>query len=340
MAAIEPMAKFVPEPNVPLTLERLTQFLRNPVKAFFKQRLQVAFDETPDDDADDESFGVDGLQQYGLLRDLLASATAEPDETHEEICVNKSLLKLRKSGDLPLKVFGDIEQEALKQTLTLMLGAWHTEQAAFPNAAIRQSVRCEEGSVVLEDWIDHLRGRDAQEQAEEPLSSAVAWLDLQPSKLLFKAKKTYFARPDKLLGAWVRCLAIAASGARVQGILVGRDGLVRIAPFPQEEAVTALQGLLRLWLEGMNTPLPLPSKTALAFVAGDKPSVTYEGGHMTTGEVKEPCLARMYPDYDALTEDGRFEDLARTVYEPLLKWSKNLTAEPHAAQEESSEVAA
>jgi len=340
MPAVEPQAMFVPEANVPLTLDRLTQFLRNPVKAFFKHRLQVAFDETPDDAADDESFSVNDLQQYGLLRDLLASATAEPDETQEEICVNQSLTKLRKSGDLPLKVFGDIEQEDLKQTLTVMLGAWHAEQAAFPNAASRQSVRCEEDSVVLEDWIDHLRSGDTQPDSQTALNSTVAWLELQPSKLLYKVKKDYFARPEKLLGAWVRCLAIAASGAQVQGILVGRDGVVRIPPFPQVEAVTELRGLLRLWLNGMNAPLPLPSKTALAFVDGANAVTTYEGAYMASAEVEDPCLARMYPDFEALTEDGRFEALARTVYEPLLKWSKVLTAAPHAIQEESAEVAA
>jgi exodeoxyribonuclease V gamma subunit len=340
LPVIEPMATFIPEPNVPLTLERLTQFLRNPVKAFFKQRLQIVFDETPDEDADDESFGVDALQQYGLLRDLLAIASAQPNQTDEEICVTESLAKLRRSGDLPLKVFGDIEQEALKQTMTQMLSAWHAEQAAFPNAAVRQSVRCEEGSVVLEDWIDHLRISDTQQQGEDSLSCPVAWLELQPSNLLSKAKRNVVARPEKLLGAWVRCLAIAASGAQVQGILVGRDGVVRIPPCPQEHAVSLLRGLLGVWLAGMNAPLPLPPKTALAFIADAKPTESYDGGHMITGEVKEPCLARMYPDFEALIDDGRFEDLAHTVYEPLLEWSKNLTVKAHAALEESSEVAA
>jgi hypothetical protein len=38
--------------------------------------------------------------------------------------------------------------------------------------------------------------------------------------------------------------------------------------------------------------------------------------------------------------DGRFEDLAHVVYGPLLQWAQQLTAEPHATQEESQEVAA
>jgi exodeoxyribonuclease V gamma subunit len=333
LPGIEPLAPFLPTPNVPLTLSQLTQFLRNPVKSFFRQRLQVVFDKTLDEDADDESFSVDGLQQFGLLQDLLASAMAEPDQTQEQLCVQNSLAKLRKSGILPLKVFGDIEQEVLEQTVTRMLGSWRAEKAAFPNNASRQSVHFRVGAVVLEDWVDHLRGLDTLTEAENALKSPVAWLELQPSKLLLTSKNGYAARPEKLLGAWVRCLAIASSGAHVQGILVGRDGVVRIPPFPQAEAIPALQALLQVWLEGMNAPLPLPFKTALAWVAEKNAVTTYEGTYMISAEVEDACLARMYPDYEALTADGRFEELAQSVYEPLLKWSKQLTAEPHAALE-------
>jgi exodeoxyribonuclease V gamma subunit len=93
LAPIEPMAPFVPSPNVPLTLSQLTQFLRNPVKAFFRHRLQVVFDETQEENADDESFGVDGLQRYGLLGQLLATATVklgdkQPNEAQEQVRVS------------------------------------------------------------------------------------------------------------------------------------------------------------------------------------------------------------------------------------------------------------
>jgi exodeoxyribonuclease V gamma subunit len=126
----------------------------------------------------------------------------------------------------------------------------------------------------------------------------------------------------------------------VQGVLVGRDGVVRIPSMPQADAIGALKVLLQLWLDGMNAPLPLPSKTALALVAEKNAVTAYEGGYMANAEADEACLARLYPDYDALIEDGRFEDLAHAVYGPLLKWAQQLTAEPHATQEEHQEVAA
>jgi exodeoxyribonuclease V gamma subunit len=78
----------------------------------------------------------------------------------------------------------------------------------------------------------------------------------------------------------------------------------------------------------------------LAWVAGKNAVTTYEGAFMASAEADEACLARMYPDYDALTEDGRFEVLAHAVYGPLLQWAQQITAEPHATLEASQEVAA
>ena len=46
----------------------------------------------------------------------------------------------------------------------------------------------------------------------------------------------------------------------------------------------------------------------------------YQGGHHQFGEVQEPCLARVYPDFEALVHDGRFQHLAQQVYGPLLAW--------------------
>ena len=340
-AAVEPMPPFMPDPNLPVTLHQLTQFLRNPVKTFFRNRLQVVFEEDQNQVADDESFAVNGLQQYAMMKDLLATATAQADEVQEQLCVSRSLNRLRKSGELPLRVFGDLEQNSLEEALTTMLGAWRTEQARFPQAADRQSVRVQDGAVVLEDWIDHLR-RVAElpdHEMEQQAGGGTAWLELQPSKLMVKARKGYFARPEKLLAAWVRSLAIAASGAKARGVLVGRDGVVEISACPRNEAVTTLSRLLKLWHSGMNSPLPLPPKTALAFLLDQAPAKQYEGndsGEWQRGEVEEACLARMFPDYEALTADGRFKGLAREIYAPLLEWvAKHTEARPHATEQQA-----
>lgn len=330
---IQPLAIFTPDPNVPVTLNQLSNFLRKPVKAFFRQRLLVAFDEEQEENADDECFTVDALEEYGLIRDLLASASAETDPAQSQACVTRSLARLRKAGELPLQGLGDLKQQALEVILTTLLQAWRAQEACFPEAAERQSVRLQAGEVVLEDWIDHLR-------QGEVIGMSTAWLELDPGKLLQTAKKP-FARADKLLGPWVRSLAIAASGVAAQGVLVGRDGVIEISPMPQDEAKNTLSLLLTLWQSGMNAPLPLPPKTALAWLTDKNPASQYEGGYLQRGDVEEPCMARIFPDYEALTADGRFEVLAEGVYRPLLAWAtQHVTASFHSTEQTETESAA
>jgi exodeoxyribonuclease V gamma subunit len=325
--ANESLREFHVNPDLPVTLSQLVRFLRNPAREFFQKRLLVTFADDEEEHDDEECFALDGLQEYGLIRDLLATATA----AMETACVTRSLTQLRKAGELPLKGFGDLKQQALQRVLITMLKAWHDVQARFPDAAERQPVRLQAGAVVLEDWIDHLRRGDTPADRSE--ESHCAWLALEPGNLCENGKKPV-ARPDKLLGPWVRSLAIAAAGVSARGVLIGRDGVIEISPMPGDESKKTLGMLLTLWLEGMNSPLPLPPGTALAWLTEKNAASRYEGGHMQRGDVQEYCMARMFPDYETLTADGRFEALAQQVYRPLLDWvAQHVTAGFHAGEQ-------
>jgi hypothetical protein len=49
----------------------------------------------------------------------------------------------------------------------------------------------------------------------------------------------------------------------------------------------------------------------------------------------------MYPNYDVLEADQRFQVLAKTVYDPLLAWAKQqVKVAAYAAEADSPEVAA
>ena len=298
--------------DVPVTLGFLEQFLKNPVKAFFRQRLQVIFANDVQENVDDECFAVDGLQKYQMLKDLLRKAS------QAEVPGSDLLTQLRKAGELPLKVFGDIEQEALQSVLSAMLQAWDALQLQYSLEAERCPLFMQVEGLVLEDWIDHLRSDGKQ----------VVWLELEPGKLLDKRSP----RPEKLLGAWLRSLAIAVCGVNAQGYLVGQDGVLRIMPVEPQQAMQTLRMLLSIWLSGMHAPLPLPLKTALAFCLQKNPQAQYEGGYMQSGEVEEPCMARVYPDFEALQSDGSFAQLALQVYEPLQAWVElQVSATPYAS---------
>ena len=325
-------ATFAPDPRVPLTLAQLAQFLGKPVKAFFRQRLRVVFEHEVDEDTDHECFAVDGLMTYTLVQDLLASALAQPGADAGQSAVMAALVRLRQSGVLPMASFGDISQQALQDMLLTLLQAWQTEQVRFPLAATRQSLRFQAGQVLLEDWLDPLRQAPGlAEEAERTQLPQSAWLVLEPGRLLEDSPKAT-ARVDKLLLAWVRSLASAASGVGAQGVLVGRDGVLDIAPMPPAEASAMLTTLLALWQEGMKAPLPLPPRTALAWLAGKDALAHYEGTPMQRGEREEPCMARVFPDFAALSADGRFEALAHSIHAPLLAWAGQYVTARHHAQ--------
>jgi len=329
------LAAFQADPRLPVTVTQLTRFLRNPVQAFFRQRLQVVFAQEQQDTPDDECFAVDGLHEYTLMQQLLQDVGEHADPAHRQASLSTALLRLRKGGELPMQGLGELQQHHLQEVLLTMLQAWQTEQARFPDPAERQSVHLQQGEVVLQDWVDHLRqghlaaSANTPADASAPAQTRTAWLQLQPDRLLGKGSHPV-ARPDKLLGAWVRSLALAASGVAVHGVLVGRDGVLDITPMPQDEARNTLGLLLALWLQGMNEPLPLPPKTALAQLTGQNPAAQYDGGYQQAGEVQEPCLARMFADYAALSADGRFQTLAQHIYGPLLQWAEqHVSARTH-----------
>ena len=336
-----PLTAWTPDVSVPLTVEKLARFLRNPVKTFFRERLGVAFDALEEDPADDESFGLGGLEEYGvvqaLVSEVLTDVAQRPGVGAQALAalLATRLQNLRRAGRLPLGGFAERAQEKLEAILLPLLQAWQCVQVLHPQAMARVPLLCEErapadGSITLplQDWLDHLR------QGTQGSDDVPVWLELTPSKLLQDAKKGT-VRIDKLLSAWVRSLAAAASGVVVDGILVGRDATLRITPLDADDAQATLDQLFLAWREGMAGPLPLALRTGLALVASKEAAATaaaavYNGGYQRTGEGSEPCLARIYPDFEALADDGRFATLAYSICAPLAAWvSTHVTATPH-----------
>ena len=345
-AAVPPVPAFVPDPRAPLSVAQLAAFLRNPTKVFLRERLGVVFDPGDDEGEDHEAFGLAGLEEYGMLRELLDEVLADlqgAGAAAAQPLLDQRLQRLRRAGRLPLAGLGERAQARMADQLLPVLLAWQQAQAAHPATVARLPLRWvaedvenateliagnalktedsavldqeveRNGAVVLEDWLEHLRRGD---------DDTPVWLDLTPSRLLQEARKGT-VRADALLVPWVRSLAAAASGARVQGLLVGRDATLHFPPLPADGARATLGVLLRVWREGMDAPLPLALRTGLAHVAGNDAASAYEGGFNQEGEGAEPCLARLYPDFEALTEDGRFEALAQAVCGPLADWARH-----------------
>ena len=76
-------------------------------------------------------------------------------------------------------------------------------------------------------------------------------------------------------------------------MLVGRDAWLQLQPMSREEAQPLLADLIVLWQQGMQEPLPLAPKTALAFLDAEKgkPVEVFEGAALPRRGAR-PCRAR------------------------------------------------
>jgi len=315
------------------TLEALTRFLRNPVKAYFAQRLRVRFDEHPAGGQDDEHFVTAGLDRWQLMDSVLQAArTAHRAAPTHALDVRPHLQRLQRAGQLPMAGPGQQAADALMRTLQPMLVAWQEHQARHPqalDAALLRWPTLASDEPALQDAASDLRS--AGHAAALPL-----WVDLQASRLTSDAKHQKL-RPEKLLGAWLRALLLAACEQPARGVLIGADVIVQIACPEPEAARDVLDKLLQAARVGLtgNAPLPTAVETGVALLRGnaDRARTAYEGsvggGGKALGEGREPCLARLFPSFAALSQAPYFEDISAQLYGDFSAWlSAGVMLEP------------
>ncbi|MFP5462695.1 MAG: exodeoxyribonuclease V subunit gamma [Gammaproteobacteria bacterium] len=351
-------APFVPDPAVPLTVARLAAFLRNPVKVFFADRLGVRFDDALEAVPDTETFGFDALEEYGLVDELVSAVISHlsargpenpPADAELSGTVELHLRRLEREGRLPIGGLAAHARARFGSLLLPMLRAWCRARAGHPRQVPRRGLRFDHPATSMEDWLDRLVAGPGEGDA--PL-----WLEVDPARLLEKAKdedggkaaadqgkakkpRKPLLRIHRLVLPWVRALLAAASGIPAGGLLVGRDCLLTIPPMEPGEAHATLSTLVDAWRAGMEAPLPVAIRTALALATEQDPRPVYEGREgddYTRPEVSDPCLARCHPDFESLSADGRFEELALDLYGPLAAWAQTLAVTPHASAEASA----
>jgi exodeoxyribonuclease V gamma subunit len=312
-----------------LMVQGLAAFLRNPVKEFFRHRLQVSFTEPAAADEDDESFSSHGLDRWALIDEVLAEcrrqmAAQAPHQPQGQLqhLVQHQVARLKRAGRLPLAGPGRQVEVELVATAMPMLQTWQSLQAEHSQACDKLPLRLIhplDDGLVFDDWLAGLRSAGD--------GGAPVWIELQASKVADagKAKSGPRPREDKLLSAWVRCLATAACGHAVSGIVIGEAAVVRVSSPDRNSAMHTLLDLMLAWREGLRGDQPLPTavKTGMAWLAESGAArIAFEGAYRSPvpGEGKEDSLARLFPDFDTLVDDPGFETATRRLYEPYRQW--------------------
>lgn len=300
------------EQDEPLNLAQLQDFLRNPVKHFFSQRLKIYFEVAEAPLADEEPFVLDALERYSLSDSLLNAALTGPQDIDEAL--QAQALKLQGSGLLPMAGFGSSLREELIEPLPDLLQRYQSLLHKWPEAlSSALPVSYAHQGVRLEGW---LGGLHANAQGEYLLITAI------PNSIGSKKNRKW----HRLIRPWVLHLVGCACGLPLSTALVASDETLLLDPLDKTLAANALNDLLTAWLSGMQRPLPVAVKTAFASLGQNDESKAeaaarkaYEGdGQTTDGERREStALARQFPDFDALIESEEFAGWCDALYKPI-----------------------
>ncbi len=320
--ALDALPAYELEADFRLKLSELASFVKQPARYFFRRRLGVVFNAAEVIGEDEEPFSLDALERY-FLEDSLLDDSGEVEEPGEvrQMLGNRAE-RLAREGVLPIGLVGRQWQQQLVDGLVPVRRAWLELGRRFPQAAPKLAISLDFNGVQLEDWIDRLR-TDGEK---------TAWLMQISSKVLDKSGAP---RGDKLIVPWLRQLAASALGVGITGYLVARDAVVTMAPLGREDALAVLGNVVHLWQCNLDAPLPVACRTALALLQGGEPRKVYDGGYELPGEVqREPCLARLWPEFALLVAAGGWPDLAHDLYGGLAHWLKEqIQVTPHAGGE-------
>ena len=298
----------------PLGLGQLQDFLRNPVRHFFSQRLKIFFEAIEAPLADDEPFVLDALQRYSLSDSLLEAALVHLDQP--DLALATHAKRLQNSGLLPMAGFGECMQRELIEPLPDLLQRYQQLLALWPTpltSALPVSLQLH--GVSVEGWLSGLYQR---------ADGAVLTISAIPNGIGSPKTRKW----HRLIRPWVNHLVACANGFSMTTALVASDDSLLLAPFEEPVARRLLGDLLQAWQAGMRQPLPVAVKTAFAWLGQSDPAKAdaaarkaYEGdGQNSEGERREsPALARQFADFDALTADETFSDWCDALYRPLLE---------------------
>jgi exodeoxyribonuclease V gamma subunit len=312
------------DPAIPVDWRRLMGFLKNPVRAFFRERLGVYFDDWREDVPDTELFELDPLTHHRWVQNLLEHWPRPQQAADIQRLLATDVRRLQRAGLFPLGAWGEQVRQVLVTGLKGMAEAWQDLGRQWPDTGAPGPSRFEHHGIQLQGGLG-LVCRNGPQQA---------WLALAAHRVLDSDGRL---RPEQLLEPWFRAVVAAVGWGEVdgegfQGVWVARDAVVRVPPLAREEASGWLCAALDAWRGGMCSPLPLPFKTAWACASGKNSETqreTYEGSAVGRPEAADMYLARCYPDFVGLLADKTpeggvlFEDLAQRLYSPVLAWAQS-----------------
>ncbi|GAB4169648.1 MAG: exodeoxyribonuclease V subunit gamma [Terrimicrobiaceae bacterium] len=287
-----------PLPSLPvesrdLTLHSLTRFFRGPAEFFLRHRIGLYLDDNLPSLPDAEPFELGSLDAYSIRSRLLSIHDDDPPPDVNYF-VSKGLLPPGASGPL---IFNDLrrEVERFSGSVKEALGG-------------RNWCAPSHFDVVIGDF--RLTGS---------LSA------LTDGGLAFC--RCAAIQPKDILTAWISHLVAChlVPDCSLATILIGSDSMISLSRV--QDATSTLEGLLELYREGMQTPLPFFPQASWEFAfAKLRPSQkakttpiekASKAWSSPNGEAAQPAHTLCFSRGNPL--DGRFEELALRIFGPILE---------------------
>ncbi|WP_263062853.1 exodeoxyribonuclease V subunit gamma [Dickeya dadantii] len=305
-----------------LTLRQLADFVRDPVRSFFRLRLNVWFEQADATSQDQEPFAIDALENWRLQHELIqVQQAALRQRIPREQALAEQLARIARRGELAPGGFTAVLEQDLAEPMADLFTRYEQEREKWPEAAADEALSLPD--VPLEDWLNELRTDGQGNRCR---------LVLESGGLLHPTRRSY--RFDKLLPFWVAHLAGHLGGQPLHSTLVSKNGTVYLPALEPEQAKEYWQTLVDAWREGMRYPLPLAVKSGFRWLeTGGEPGQPSDGeagkaarqcyeehdpkNNKFAESVDNPYLNRAYLKFEQLWANGEFARWTQQLLAPL-----------------------
>ncbi|WP_295374590.1 exodeoxyribonuclease V subunit gamma [uncultured Pseudacidovorax sp.] len=295
------------QPEEPIALRPLEDFLAQPIEAFFAQRLHVRFGPGADgseDALDDELFALGGLENWALEQQLRQAlqpwCDEQPGPAAARAALGSTLTqqidRLASEGRLPLQAFGMLAGQGLRQRVARTFDHYLKACEAWPEVEAEPVLlhwRHAASGVAIEDALPPRRlpagmssrgGRSGSRGSGDATGDVDAGPDaarvdadagagaIEPARLVLAQGRLHKGKGlswHHVVRHWPAHLALNWAAGPTRTVLVSESGTLVLPAMTRADADEALGQLVDAWLAGLRLPLPLACRTGFAALAED-----------------------------------------------------------------------
>jgi len=313
-----------PQENpLPLTLtdwplKECMRLLKQPVEVYWRSRLGVQLNGPEEALLDDENFGLEGLDRYGVGRALLEASDLEAQLEVEKL---SGRLPMGASGQMVLRQQCDAAQKVKERANAYLTQFAHE----LPTQTIEVKVAMPWGEVSVNAEIKALRQQHAPQDATAEAAQRLPTLQisLRPGAVATGSKEAQNPRADVLVNLWPNHVLLCAAGWSVTSVAVGLDGVAVLPAISEQAAKDLLVQWCHVYTEAWQQPLPVTLKAGLTFVSeqlalasaetdGNSESEDEASSEDASAQGLQKALDKSRKEFD--DDFSQSSDMARSLY--------------------------